>query len=349
METLRNLLFYGGVDPEVYRDCREEIWKENREKLFFFLSVSILFLLIALVVCCLVKSLTAGFVIYLVGLAVCLGLICAVQNFPDNHMVTVLSADVFMGMLYLMGIYLGTIAYPNEPAICFHVFAVLLPMLFTRPAIGNILRTALYEGIFIGCVFWFKTPDVLALDLLNAFLFGAAACVLSTYYVRALTDNVMARCKLKVIAETDLNTQIPNRNAYENHMQDYPLRCANTLSCVYVDVNGLHELNNTKGHDAGDVMLKTVAQEMVKTFGIKDSYRIGGDEFVAFVVDEDPRMVRERMRALEANVEADGYSVAVGCATCSAGGIQMEALIKQAETRMYDAKNEYYRKRGVLR
>lgn len=349
METLRNLLFYGGVDPEVYRDCREEIWKENREKLFFFLSVSILFLLIALVVCCLVKSLTAGFVIYLVGLAVCFGLICAVQNFPDNHIVTVLSADVFMGMLYLMGIYLGTIAYPNEPAICFHVFAVLLPMLFTRPAIGNILRTALYEGIFIGCVFWFKTPDVLALDLLNAFLFGAAACVLSTYYVRALTDNVMARCKLKVIAETDLNTQIPNRNAYENHMQDYPLRCANTLSCVYVDVNGLHELNNTKGHDAGDVMLKTVAQEMVKTFGIKDSYRIGGDEFVAFVVDEDPRMVRERMRALEANVEADGYSVAVGCATCSAGGIQMEALIKQAETRMYDAKNEYYRKRGVLR
>ena len=349
METLRNLLFYGGVDPEVYRDCREEIWKENREKLFFFLSVSILFLLIALVVCCLVKSLTAGFVIYLVGLAVCLGLICAVQNFPDNHIVTALSADVFMGMLYLMGIYLGTIAYPNEPAICFHVFAVLLPMLFTRPAIGNILRTALYEGIFIGCVFWFKTPDVLALDLLNAFLFGAAACVLSTYYVRALTDNVVVRCKLKVIAETDLNTQIPNRNAYENHMQDYPLRCANTLSCVYVDVNGLHELNNTKGHDAGDVMLKTVAQEMVKTFGIKDSYRIGGDEFVAFVVDEDPRMVRERMRALEANVEADGYSVAVGCATCSAGGIQMEALIKQAETRMYDAKNEYYRKRGVLR
>lgn len=349
METLRNLLFYGGVDPEVYRDCREEIWKENREKLFFFLSVSILFLLIALVVCCLVKSLTAGVVIYLVGLAVCLGLICAVQNFPDNHIVTVLSADVFMGMLYLMGIYLGTIAYPNEPAICFHVFAVLLPMLFTRPAIGNILRTALYEGIFIGCVFWFKTPDVLALDLLNAFLFGAAACVLSTYYVRALTDNVVARRKLKVIAETDLNTQIPNRNAYENHMQDYPLRCANTLSCVYVDVNGLHELNNTKGHDAGDVMLKTVAQEMVKTFGIKDSYRIGGDEFVAFVVDEDPRMVRERMRALEANVEADGYSVAVGCATCSAGGIQMEALIKQAETRMYDAKNEYYRKRGVLR
>lgn len=72
-------------------------------------------------------------------------------------------------------------------------------------------------------------------------------------------------------------------------------------------------------------MLKTVAQEMVRQFGIKDSYRIGGDEFVAFVVDEPPRTVRERMSQLVANVEANGYSVAVGCATCSAGGIQLEA------------------------
>lgn len=185
------------------------------------------------------------------------------------------------------------------------------------------------------------------MDVFNAVLFGLMGCVLSTYYIRALTDNVVARCKLKVIAETDLNTQIPNRNAYENHMNEYPLRCSNTLSCVYVDVNGLHELNNTKGHNAGDVMLKTVAQEMVRQFGIKDSYRIGGDEFVAFVVDEPPRAVRERMSQLVANVEANGYSVAVGCATCSAGGIQLEALIKQAESRMYDDKEEHYRRRGI--
>ena len=220
-------------------------------------------------------------------------------------------------------------------------------MLFTRPAIGNILRTVIYEALFIGCSVTFKDPALVPMDVFNAVLFGLMGCVLSTYYIRVLTDNVVSRCKLKVIAETDLNTQIPNRNAYENHMNEYPLRCSNTLSCVYVDVNGLHELNNTKGHDAGDVMLKTVAQEMVRQFGIKDSYRIGGDEFVAFVVDEPPRAVRERMSQLVANVEANGYSVAVGCATCSAGGIQLEALIKQAESRMYDDKEEHYRRRGI--
>lgn len=349
MEKLRNLLFYGGAMPDVYRNCRDEIRKENLEKLFFFLTVEIVFLLMALAVCCAVKSLAGGFIAYIIALAGALVLLCTVQSCQNSNIVLSICADSFLGICYLLSLYLGCFAYPDEPAICFHVVAVVLPMLFTRPAIGNILRTVIYEALFIGCSVTFKDPALVPMDVFNAVLFGLMGCVLSTYYIRALTDNVVARCKLKVIAETDLNTQIPNRNAYENHMNEYPLRCSNTLSCVYVDVNGLHELNNTKGHNAGDVMLKTVAQEMVRQFGIKDSYRIGGDEFVAFVVDEPPRTVRERMRMsqLVANVEANGYSVAVGCATCSAGGIQLEVLIKQAESRMYDDKEEHYRRRGI--
>lgn len=300
-----------------------------------------------MMICCMVKSLAGGFIPYVGALAGCLALLGVTQSFPDKYMVLAICADGFLAVCYLLGIDLGCFIYADQPATCFHILAVVLPMLFTRPALWNILRTALYEGVFACCVVTFKTPEVAAMDLMDAVLFGLMACVISTYYVRALTDNVVARCKLKVIAETDLNTQIPNRNAYENHMHEYPLRCANSLSCVYVDVNGLHELNNTKGHDAGDVMLKIVAQEMTKIFGRKDTYRIGGDEFVAFVVDTDLRHVREMMQTLEQAVEAHGYSVAVGCATCSAGGIQIKALIKQAETRMYDAKDEHYRSRGI--
>ena len=69
MEKLRNLLLYGGAMPDVYRNCRDEIRKENLEKLFFFLTVEIVFLLIALAVCCAVKSLAGGFIAYIIALA----------------------------------------------------------------------------------------------------------------------------------------------------------------------------------------------------------------------------------------------------------------------------------------
>ena len=132
-------------------------------------------------------------------------------------------------------------------------------------------------------------------------------------------------------------------------MHDYPMHCSSTLSCVYLDVNGLHELNNTRGHAAGDEMLKTVAAKVRDIFGEEYSYRVGGDEFVAFAMDKSAEEMRALIHKLVQEVDEAGYSVAVGTATHSAGGIDMEVLVKPAETRMYLAKEEHYRLAGKTR
>ena len=142
---------------------------------------------------------------------------------------------------------------------------------------------------------------------------------------------------------------LKNRNAYESQMHDYPMHCSSTLSCVYLDVNGLHELNNTRGHAAGDEMLKTVAAKVRDIFGEEYSYRVGGDEFVAFAMDKSAEEMRALIHKLVQEVDEAGYSVAVGTATHSAGGIDMEVLVKSAETRMYLAKEEHYRLAGKTR
>lgn len=102
MEKLRNLLFYGGAMPDVYRNCRDEIRKENLEKLFFFLTVEIVFLLMALAVCCAVKSLAGGFIAYIIALACALVLLCTVQSCQNSNIVLSICADSFMGICYLL-------------------------------------------------------------------------------------------------------------------------------------------------------------------------------------------------------------------------------------------------------
>ena len=119
MEKLRNLLLYGGAMPDVYRNCRDEIRKENLEKLFFFLTVEIVFLLIALAVCCAVKSLAGGFIAYIIALACALALLCTVQSCQNSNIVLSICADSFLGICYLLSLYLGCFAYPDEPAMWF--------------------------------------------------------------------------------------------------------------------------------------------------------------------------------------------------------------------------------------
>jgi diguanylate cyclase (GGDEF)-like protein len=116
-----------------------------------------------------------------------------------------------------------------------------------------------------------------------------------------------------------------------------------SLSCVYVDVNGLHELNNASGHEKGDQMLQTVALELQGRFGRDNCYRTGGDEFVAFVQDEPETAVRAAIDELIRALERKGCSAAIGVVTQNAGSVDLDTLIRQAEQQMYQAKEEHYR------
>lgn len=120
--------------------------------------------------------------------------------------------------------------------------------------------------------------------------------------------------------------------------------CASNLICVYGDVNGLHETNNEKGHQAGDKMLKAVAAALRQSFGPEHTYRIGGDEFVAFRTDGEPVLTLSEVHRIARELEGQGYHVSFGMAAQfkAEGELNMRELIREAENNMFLAKQEFY-------
>ncbi len=55
-----------------------------------------------------------------------------------------------------------------------------------------------------------------------------------------------------------------------------------SLAVIYMDLNGLKEVNDTKGHAQEDLLIQTAAKNIQLALG-RDTYRIGGDEFVALL------------------------------------------------------------------
>jgi len=113
-----------------------------------------------------------------------------------------------------------------------------------------------------------------------------------------------------------------------------------------MDVNGLHELNNMKGHPAGDVMLRFIAEQMRECFGEEHTYRIGGDEFVAFLLDQDTEAVIAKLDKLNESIEKKQYHVAIGYDIVDKENLNMNALIRAAETKMYQSKSQFYKDGG---
>lgn len=140
----------------------------------------------------------------------------------------------------------------------------------------------------------------------------------------------------------DVLTGLKNRLCYENAIQEYTYSNKETISCIYVDLDGLHEVNNHEGHDAGDMMLITIANYIKLTWGEDNSFRIGGDEFVIFTFDKEEESLKQEIEEFHYNVMKAGYSVSLGEATARVKDLRIKNLIRLAESEMFRVKKEHY-------
>ena len=173
---------------------------------------------------------------------------------------------------------------------------------------------------------------------------GCAAMLRSVEFSFAmLCSNTRTYQTMQRMGERDVLTGLYNRNRYEMDLHSIIAACGASLCCVFVDVNGLHELNNSMGHEAGDQMLRSVAGKIWDSFGSRYAYRVGGDEFIIFVCDEPEAETKKRLQEMAEVLEAEGYSVSAGWAWARAPIENLKALIEAAEKKMYSEKREYYR------
>ena len=95
-------------------------------------------------------------------------------------------------------------------------------------------------------------------------------------------------------------------------------------------------------------MLRQVAEAMQQCFGQEHTYRIGGDEFVAFRVDGQPEDLSLEIDRMSRALGQKGYHVSFGMAVGekAQGDLDMVKIVNEAEIHMFAAKREFYRQTG---
>ena len=122
-----------------------------------------------------------------------------------------------------------------------------------------------------------------------------------------------------------------------------------SIGIIYADANGLKQINDTKGHEAGDELLKKISTIMKLRVNRDYVYRVGGDEFVIAIPKMERQDFLDICHALQKDFEeAEGISVAMGWewGTTSA---EIEMIMKTADKLMYEDKANYYRKNNRRR
>ena len=169
----------------------------------------------------------------------------------------------------------------------------------------------------------------------------------------ALTD-ITARKKaesyLEYLGKHDVLTKLFNRSFYTEELNRLERGIVRPVSAIFIDMNGLKEINDTRGHDVGDDLLRRMGNILSRTVSHSNytASRIGGDEFVVLMPGADAQTLDSIMMSIEEllNIDNQYYSshpirIAMGHATTFEGE-NVECMLKRADQVMYQKKKDYY-------
>ncbi|MGB3734377.1 MAG: sensor domain-containing diguanylate cyclase, partial [Ilumatobacter sp.] len=169
--------------------------------------------------------------------------------------------------------------------------------------------------------------------------------------LRDLADLVNQELQNTSLTLTDELTSLANRRAFEAataRFIDLGVRRNEPVSVIFADVNGLKLVNDSHGHQAGDVLLRRGAAAFSSSTRASDVVaRLGGDEFAVLLYGSDAAEARSVVDKVERFIAQDNdtqqrepdLSISFGIATAGADD-DVDSLVARADQAMYESKRE---------
>ena len=179
-------------------------------------------------------------------------------------------------------------------------------------------------------------------------LFGIALGILVNNYSLMSKKAKESTTQLGIVrdmANTDPLTGVKSKHAYVEKVSEINAGIRNGTAAEFAiavcDVNGLKQVNDTLGHQAGDQYIRKASDMICGIFAHSPVYRIGGDEFAVYLNGHDYEAREELMKKLhdmsEANIKL-GEAVVSGGLSDYAGDSDVQTVVERADAQMYREK-----------
>lgn len=239
-------------------------------------------------------------------------------------------------------------AYKNEQASLSHhlkVLRICLWILLTLTLIITILFFVILYRLLIKPIIGFS-KKINNNERLNDETIMYETNLLASSYNELLDRHHNFEAELRVVAEIDSLTGLPNRHSYNEYLKQ-PHDNEDSVCVFLFDINNLKYVNDTFGHSKGDELIKNASQCLKECFlntSGNNCYRIGGDEFVAILESINENDIKEYVQKFLNYQRDHDISIAYGYSyTKNISKNDIEKLVITADKRMYRNKKETYK------
>lgn len=208
--------------------------------------------------------------------------------------------------------------------------------------ISDNTKTFVYMETANGMILCITAPDTEIYSAYYALVYKLIILTLSALAVTTIISSIIVK-KIFTYSEIDDLTGISNRKHFINEFNSLDTGKKNTLTLFIFDIDFFKQINDSYGHNAGDIAIETVAIKAVKILG-KDSFlaRWGGDEFIGLIKSSEAENTLEALRQNIYSEDNDIYgklSLSIGAAEIGSSKSLKEACEK-ADEALYCSKSK---------
>ena len=347
LEIVKGVLFFAGIARPDYERVVSQINKSNRIMVTVFSTFATILTAVVLVLSFFIESIRPNRMVYAAGFVSSVLLLFVASHLAKKRewIVTGL-VHISFAIFLIYGILIGTITDPDQKTVTFMVMLIFMPVLFIDKPIRMAANMCFYIILFILLCFKYKGGNVLSVDIMDAIIYGALGIASGSVLSHIKIKGYVLGHKIKESSRRDELTQLYNRRYYNLELNVIPTLCKKSLVCIFIDANGLKEINDTKGHDAGDAMIACIGDQIKACLEKRYAYRLGGDEFIIFKIDPEEGEVEENIRKFTAAIAEKGnYHAAIGIAKWKNKSEFEEgiaALVRAADSKMQISKDAFY-------
>lgn len=348
-QSLGRVFIYAGIEKQEYLDIREDIHERNRKMLLWGTELALAVFMVLFFMACSHKAVPNSRILYLAVILELMVLLGLQRIFVSRYPRLVLPCCyLLLAVLYGFSVLQSTLVQRQFPAVTFCVLLFAAAFLFfDRPYRMSLFLTAV-TVIFCFSAQHQKPPEIAGIDTVHAVCFLLSGIVCNTYLTVIKAKNLVHSRNTQKELDTDGLTKLMVKKAAEREIRKYISTTREPGTLLMIDLDNFKQVNDTKGHAYGDVVLKLTGDCISRAFDAGDiKGRFGGDEFVVFLPGISNRqIITERLKhfktLMEQGVTGDenrnGICQSIGVAMYPEDGEDYQTLFEKADQALYEAK-----------
>ena len=356
-KLIKRVLLYSATINDPDKKIRSRILEDNRKFAIIWSIAQILYWGYCFVMSFSDELFLWCRTIYIAAISISvLSLICAL--FFAKKVSTLVYVIMYLETAALLAasVFIAWIMFQNASmTIMMFASVIIVPSLFINDTLYNILLAlADYVLAFI-LLRQGVDPETARWGFSNLIIFASLGIVLGHFINKSRFERyIFAESALqfaelqKKNAYYDQMTGLQSRRAYSEMFDKLSKEEPDYCASVMADINGLKQVNDNCGHEAGDELICGASECLRKSFeGVDTIYRLGGDEFCIILTNADMDIDEclkklEEISACWKGKYVNSVSISYGYAsTKDCPGI--DSIVKTADKRMYEFKTNYYK------